>query len=361
MFIFFSSHQSHLEIMIRALRDYINEQNKENLEMSLSQLKKNLDFDSTAIDHLHLALYSFQDAVISVLRKHSIKPHWMFALDNLVKSAVQAGIMILSPELGLNLAGHERLCNVEEEETESTSGVSTVNSNKTKAVKSTEKKYYMEEIATLRGDNIKLMQDLLEAQRTLQTTLKTLVDDERTNLEIIRNYSKHVTSMSSIFERSISQGYFSDVDPAPPLIKITGDSSGSGSKSSSNQSISDAVDGGGSANRTTNSNSFSEGSRKTVGGLKSCLQQQSQTKTDSMVRSPTPSSVGGGGRRINFSQEDKFIGETTNSYGGVELRDWLVRNAIDANSRALILGEEFTYDDFIHEMTQDEMRRIGLK
>lgn len=49
-----------LEIMIRALRDYIIDQNKEILESAMAQLKKSLDFDSTAIDHLHLALYSFQ-------------------------------------------------------------------------------------------------------------------------------------------------------------------------------------------------------------------------------------------------------------------------------------------------------------
>lgn len=36
------------------------EKNKDILEHAWSQLKKSLDFDSTAIDHLHLALYSFQ-------------------------------------------------------------------------------------------------------------------------------------------------------------------------------------------------------------------------------------------------------------------------------------------------------------
>jgi len=87
----------HLEYLIRALRDYIIEQKKDNLKKALAQLKNELDFDSTAIDHLHLALYTFQDAVITVLRSVSIKPHWMFALDNLVRNAVHAGLMILSP------------------------------------------------------------------------------------------------------------------------------------------------------------------------------------------------------------------------------------------------------------------------
>ena len=122
--------QTHLELMIRALREYIIDLKKDILEKALGQLKKDLDFDSTAIDHLHLALYSFQDAVVTVLRKHNIKPHWMFALDNLVKSAVHCGITVLSPELGANLSGQVDAVDGDEDDDVSSSGVSTVNSAK---------------------------------------------------------------------------------------------------------------------------------------------------------------------------------------------------------------------------------------
>lgn len=82
---------------MRGLRDYISEQNQEVIITAIRTLKEELDFDSTAINHLHLAIYLFQTAVNEVLRMHSIKPHWMFALDNLVRNAVQAAITVLSP------------------------------------------------------------------------------------------------------------------------------------------------------------------------------------------------------------------------------------------------------------------------
>lgn len=89
--------QSHLESLTRALRNYISEQNQEVITVAISKLKEELDFDSTAINQIHFAIYLFQTAVNDVLRMHSIKPHWMFALDNLVRNAVQAVITVLSP------------------------------------------------------------------------------------------------------------------------------------------------------------------------------------------------------------------------------------------------------------------------
>ena len=89
--------QDHLVILIQGLREFLPEQNKDPIQKAMQTLKEEVDFDGNAIHQIQLALYLFQDAVNAVLRLHSIKPHWMFALDNLVRSAVQAAITILSP------------------------------------------------------------------------------------------------------------------------------------------------------------------------------------------------------------------------------------------------------------------------
>lgn len=102
--------KTELQILLRGLKDYIVNENEKKLEAIISDLKQSLNYEENAINHLHLALYSFQEAVVSVLRQHLIKPHWMFALDNLVKRAVQAAVTIFSPDMAANLATRDPSC-----------------------------------------------------------------------------------------------------------------------------------------------------------------------------------------------------------------------------------------------------------
>lgn len=132
----------------------------------------------------------------------------MFALDNLVKSAVQDGITVLSPELGANLAGQERLDNVEEDAEElSTSGVSTVNSAKVKMKpKNAVIKYATDQIAELRIENVRLLQDLLESHKMYRSLLKSTIEEQNLNLDMLRSFTSQISTVQHIYQRSVSQG-----------------------------------------------------------------------------------------------------------------------------------------------------------
>uniref|UniRef100_A0A8C7YXS2 mitogen-activated protein kinase kinase kinase n=1 Tax=Oryzias sinensis TaxID=183150 RepID=A0A8C7YXS2_9TELE len=93
----FCSSLRHVSTLVSSLADFVRMADRKIIANTLSVLKLDLDFDSAAISQLQVALFSFQDAVNKVLRNHNIKPHWMFALDNIIRKAVQTAITILVP------------------------------------------------------------------------------------------------------------------------------------------------------------------------------------------------------------------------------------------------------------------------
>jgi len=234
--------------LMRGLRDFIPELNKLAIENAISTLRDEVDFDVLALNHIQLALYLFQEAVNAVLRMHSIKPHWMFALDNLVRSAVQAAITVLSPELGANLAGGEPrvaddlgreddrepamggrdellVAGVEEG---STSGVSTINSNKSPKIpllglqngkRQRLKKLsengsdcqldieqesevrlrddLTETLAALRRENLRLLQELVDSQRSYQDMLRAALSEQQLHLQLVQQQHNVPQQLSS--------------------------------------------------------------------------------------------------------------------------------------------------------------------
>ncbi|CAL7938490.1 unnamed protein product [Xylocopa violacea] len=203
---------NHLVLLMRALRDYIEKSNQEIITTAMRTLKEELDFDSTAINHLNLAIYLFQTAVNEVLRMHSIKPHWMFALDNLVRNAVQAAITVLSPELGANLLGQERVQPAGQGPEEgSTSGVSTVNSVKSqKTGDSLDNKYwkeYRDQMGSLKMENMRLLQELIESQKSYQTLLLQVLEDQRAQVNTLTRLCETINTRTMRWE----SGYNSSV------------------------------------------------------------------------------------------------------------------------------------------------------
>lgn len=101
--------------------------------------------------------------------------------------------------------------NVEEEAEEmSTSGVSTVNSTKLKVKpQQHESKYITEEVAALKVENFRLLQDLLESHKMYQILLKSTIEEQGLNLQMLQNFTSQLTQMSSAsraYERSVSTG-----------------------------------------------------------------------------------------------------------------------------------------------------------
>ncbi|KAL1506471.1 hypothetical protein ABEB36_005833 [Hypothenemus hampei] len=93
----------HLLKLMDALKSYLIDPGQNTIEPVVNGLKVELDYDTAAIHQLQFAIYLFQESINEILRLHPIKPHWMFALDNLVRSCTQAAITVLSPELSENL------------------------------------------------------------------------------------------------------------------------------------------------------------------------------------------------------------------------------------------------------------------
>jgi len=199
--------EQHLAILIEGMKGYIENQNSQRspgpLQKAVQELRNALDYDGAMLNHLQLALYKVPEALNRVLRSHSIKPHWMFALEDLVRTAVQEAITILSPELGAHLgtvdSGADQPAvfqqlqhmdhNMQElgDEGVSTSGVSTVNSGlgPPGGGGGGGGHNLMANLGRLREENRHLLTDLLKAQESYQEILKQSLSDQRVHLQML--------------------------------------------------------------------------------------------------------------------------------------------------------------------------------
>ncbi|TNN02170.1 hypothetical protein fugu_009657 [Takifugu bimaculatus] len=93
----------HISELICCLRENIRSPDRMQLTSRLLELRTKLLNAAIPANSLQGVLFSFQDAVKKVLKQQEVKPHWMFALDNLLRQAVQDAITVLLPQLKLQL------------------------------------------------------------------------------------------------------------------------------------------------------------------------------------------------------------------------------------------------------------------
>uniref|UniRef100_A0A8C3LN75 mitogen-activated protein kinase kinase kinase n=1 Tax=Chrysolophus pictus TaxID=9089 RepID=A0A8C3LN75_CHRPC len=190
---------AHIKQIIGILRDFIHSPEHRVMASTISKLKMDLDFDSTSINQIHLVLFGFQDAVNKVLRNHLIRPHWMFAMDNIIRRAVQAAVTILIPELRAHFEpaseteGGDKDCDeVEEsfrpseqngtEDAAVTSGVSTLSS----MVSHEAQQQLSLELGRLKQETIRLLEKLVQKEKEYQTLLQQSLEQKTQELHLLQ-------------------------------------------------------------------------------------------------------------------------------------------------------------------------------
>ncbi|XP_030374500.1 mitogen-activated protein kinase kinase kinase 15 [Scaptodrosophila lebanonensis] len=297
--------KSDLQLLICGLRDYIINENEKHLEGTINELKEKLNNDAVALDHLHLALYSFQDAVVSVLRLHCIKPHWMFALDNLVKRAVQAAVTIFSPELGANLADKD-LSGNDDESVHTAQQTSTDSQEKPQigldkplpisASHSASGLTQMESEAGAMNTSVecvRILRDIRDNQKLLR---RQIIEHQRQNLRALHNIS-HELAHIYMGGRKRSRRSFNTFN-----------------KKCHRMNPSSAVQ------RNNNGANVNSNNIRTLS-------------------------------KHNFGLHE--VDE--------QLEQWLSQHDIDEFSKTVILNEAFTFEDFIYNMEKMDLMRLGLR
>ncbi|KAJ8275084.1 hypothetical protein COCON_G00097090 [Conger conger] len=200
----------HISTLVISLGEFVRMADRKIIAGTLSQLKLELDFDSTAISQLQMALFGFQDAVNKVLRNHNIKPHWMFALDNIIRKAVQTAITILVPELRphFSLASESDPADQEDveddmdheggrarqsaaapsaphDDTVATSGVSTLSSTVSHESHNAQRSVSME-LGRMKLETNRLLEELLTREREYQAILQQVLDEREQEIKLLR-------------------------------------------------------------------------------------------------------------------------------------------------------------------------------
>lgn len=222
----------HITTLVSSLREFVRSTDRKIIATTLSKLKLELDFDSHGISQVQLVLFGFQDAVNKVLRNHNIKPHWMFALDSIIRKAVQTAITILVPELRphFSLASESDTADqddieVEEDQDEqphnqtiqqpcivmedavATSGVSTLSSTVSHDSQAAHRSLSVQ-LGRLKLETNRLLEELVQKEREFQVLLHQAIeekDQEIRNLQL-RSQPIDIPGLSVCHRHSIGTG-----------------------------------------------------------------------------------------------------------------------------------------------------------
>ncbi|XP_069743325.1 mitogen-activated protein kinase kinase kinase 5 [Narcine bancroftii] len=210
----------HICTLVVSLREFVRSTDRKIISDTLSKLKLELDFDNHAINQIQVVLFGFQEAVNKVLRTHNIKPHWMFALDNIIRKAVQTAITILVPELrphfslasGSDAADqeeagvedddddenhHEPPCceiqqpNAVNEDRIPTSGVSTLSSTMSHDSQYIHRSLTVQ-LGRLKLESSRLLEELIQKEKDYQILLHQAIEDKEQEIKLLKLRSQPI-------------------------------------------------------------------------------------------------------------------------------------------------------------------------
>ncbi|XP_063773478.1 mitogen-activated protein kinase kinase kinase 5 [Pseudophryne corroboree] len=206
----------HITTLVTSLREFVRSTDRKIIASTLSKLKLELDFDSHAISQVQVVLFGFQDAVNKVLRNHNIKPHWMFALDSIIRKAVQIAITTLVPELRPHFSitsesdpadqddiEVEEDCNAHtipeasevpnaaNEDNVHTSGVSTLSSTVSHDSQNVPRLLSMQ-LGRLKIESNRLLEELLQKEREFQIYLRQAIEEKDQDIKRLQLRSQPI-------------------------------------------------------------------------------------------------------------------------------------------------------------------------
>ncbi|XP_053520795.1 mitogen-activated protein kinase kinase kinase 5 isoform X1 [Artibeus jamaicensis] len=206
----------HVTTLVMSLREFVRSTDRKIIATTLSKLKLELDFDSHGISQVQVVLFSFQDAVNKVLRNHNIKPHWMFALDSIIRKAVQTAITILVPELRphFGLASESDTADQEDldaeddreeqplnrivrspraiiEDAVATSGVSTLSSTVSHNSQSAHRSLNVQ-LGRMKIETNRLLEALIQKEKELQALLRHAIEEKDQEIKHLKLKSQPI-------------------------------------------------------------------------------------------------------------------------------------------------------------------------
>ncbi|XP_043940282.1 mitogen-activated protein kinase kinase kinase 6 [Protopterus annectens] len=213
--------EEHIKEVVSCLKDFIRFPDRRPLTVALRRLRLKLFSDAVPLSYVQCILFSFQNAVNDIFRQQQIKPHWIFALDNIIRQAVQAAITIFIPELKLHSESSfekdiddRRLVEEEDEESKDVRanqlplnrGHSECSDHYSGAPNACgdvvrqhpalncipDSSHLLKELTELKSQTCRLLEELAEKERELQTVMHEIIEQDGPTLQRLHSKSEPI-------------------------------------------------------------------------------------------------------------------------------------------------------------------------